>query len=76
MIPCAPGYWGLYEIGVVTALALLEIQKDASVAFGYSLIIHFFQIVPIAIIGLYYLWKEGFSLAEISDQLETQQHES
>lgn len=65
-IPSVPGYWGLYELGCWFGLTVLGIQSDKSIAMGYALILHSMQMFPIIIIGLYYLWKEGFSLKEIS----------
>lgn len=69
IIPAAPGYWGLYECGCIFALIALGLvpstDKGYANALGFSLVIHTFQIVPIILIGLYYLWKENISISQI-----------
>ncbi|MBN1901221.1 flippase-like domain-containing protein [Candidatus Sumerlaeota bacterium] len=74
MIPAAPGYWGLYECGTIFALIALGLvpSTDAGLAtaLGFSLIIHAFQIIPIALVGLYFLWKENISLSQIEKLAE------
>lgn len=57
MIPAAPGYWGLYEIGVVFALLILGVEKDASRALAYGLMLHMLQWAPVVVWGLYYAWR-------------------
>lgn len=69
-IPAAPGYWGLYEYGCIFALKVLNVTQDDSVAMGYSLLIHGFQMIPIIIIGLMFAFKEQISISEISTKQE------
>lgn len=52
VIPAAPGYWGLYEAGVIFALKVLAIEDDPSVAAAYAIVMHLVQFVPIVVIGL------------------------
>lgn len=66
LIPAAPGYWGLMEIGTVFGMAILGLESNYGRALGYSLICHSLQYFPIVFVGLYYLWKEKISLSEIS----------
>lgn len=68
LIPAAPGYWGLYELGCIFALRVLNITSDWAVALGFSLIIHFLQMFPIVAIGLIYAWREHVSLSKIRGQ--------
>jgi len=70
MIPAAPGYWGLYEVGCVLALRLLGITSDFELAFSYSLIIHAFQTLPIMAIGFAYAAKEHLRPSEIMEASE------
>jgi len=72
LIPAAPGYWGLMEIGIIFGLAILNIETDRSKALAYSLLVHGLQYFPIVAVGLYCLWKEQVSLAEISNVTEEQ----
>lgn len=66
IIPAAPGYWGLMEIGIVFGLKVLGIEKNEGRAVAYALILHALQYFPITGVGLYYLWKERVSIGEIS----------
>ena len=68
MIPAAPGYWGLYECGGIFALIALGIaakEEDQASAAGFTLMIHTLQIIPIVLVGLFYLWKENISLKQM-----------
>ena len=65
LIPAAPGYWGLMEIGIVFGMMVLNVERDYSRALAYASICHSLQIFPIILVGLACLWKEGFSFHEI-----------
>jgi uncharacterized protein (TIRG00374 family) len=67
LLPASPGYWGLYEIGVIAALLTLGLIGDdqKGIAFAFSVVIHFWQIVPNVIIGLYFLWSAGLRLGQL-----------
>jgi uncharacterized protein (TIRG00374 family) len=54
LIPAAPGYWGLYEAGVIFSMLMLGVEKDNAVALAYGLVIHMLQWGPIVLIGLAY----------------------
>jgi len=64
MIPAAPGYWGLYEVGGVFALLVMDVTEDASAALGFTLVVHFAQWLPITLLGLYYAAKIHVSPGE------------
>lgn len=64
MIPAAPGYWGLYEVGGTFALLAMNVTDDASAALGFTLVVHFVQWVPITALGLYYAAKIHVSPGE------------
>jgi glycosyltransferase 2 family protein len=55
-LPSAPGYIGTFEVGakVLTALGV-----DASMALGYTLVLHAALWLPITLLGGYYMWREG-----------------
>jgi hypothetical protein len=69
MLPASPGYWGLYEVGVIVSFLALGIAADVenprSVALSFSLVIHFWQYGPIVVTGLIFLWVEGLALAQL-----------
>jgi uncharacterized protein (TIRG00374 family) len=62
-LPSVPGYWGLWEAGGVFGLMIFGVPiKEAA---GYTLVNHFFQIVPIVAIGLFSLIITGVSIAQL-----------
>ena len=66
MIPAAPGYWGLYEIGTIMAFKILGmLEPDSPTPLSYSLMIHFFQMLPIILVGLFYMGRLDLSFQEI-----------
>lgn len=54
LVPAAPGYWGLFEAGVIFSLLALGVQSDTSLATAYALVMHIVQYVPIVMIGLFF----------------------
>ena len=54
MIPAAPGYWGLYELGGVFSLLVLGVTADRSLALAYIVMLHSVQYFPIVAIGLWF----------------------
>lgn len=66
VIPAAPGYWGLIELGTIFGMAMLGIELDTTRAVGYALIMHSLQYFPILGVGLYCLWSEHVSVSDIA----------
>jgi uncharacterized protein (TIRG00374 family) len=63
-LPSVPGFWGLFEAGGVFGMMIFGIPiKEAA---GFILTIHFFQIVPIIIIGLFSAFVIGADLTKFS----------
>lgn len=63
MVPAAPGYVGTLNYACIVGLALFEVSKGQSAPFGWF---YFFsQWLPITAVGLYYLNREGLSLASL-----------
>ncbi len=77
MPSAVPGYWGFYEVGCVLALKVLgsvgEGGDGEGAALGFSLIIHSLQIIPIVLIGIYYMWRENLSLEQMEKLAENQE---
>ncbi len=65
LLPASPGYWGLYEVGVIAACITLGLTDDAGVAMGYSVVMHFWQIMINLVIGLGFAWAEGLRLTQL-----------
>lgn len=76
LLPASPGYWGLYEIGVIAACAALGLTNDKGIALAYSVVIHFWQIATTVMLGLYFLWKDGLNLRELRTKKDEEELES
>lgn len=63
MVPASPGYVGTYHAACVYGLMAFNIQKEK--ALSIALIIHGINFFPVIILGLYYLWHDNVSLAEM-----------
>lgn len=90
MIPAAPGYWGLYEIGCKLGLLMLgavtvtvtgtgpeaaaqaRAQAGAQ-ALSFSLVVHFLQIIPVLLPGLYFMWRRQERIAELTRAAEIEE---
>ncbi|MBX7245656.1 MAG: flippase-like domain-containing protein [Candidatus Sumerlaeaceae bacterium] len=75
IIPAAPGYWGLMELGMLFGLIVMNIVPNTpegkATALAYAFINHSLQIFPIIGYGLYCLiWKERISIGEIAHKPE------
>lgn len=63
-LPSAPGFIGTFQFFSVSALALFAV--DEAKAFGFSLIFHFSQYVPVTLIGWLLLLREQMALSDLS----------
>jgi uncharacterized protein (TIRG00374 family) len=64
MVPAAPGYIGTLHLACVAGLALFSVSREAAVPFSW-----FFwagQWLPITVVGLWYLRREGLTLGAIT----------
>lgn len=68
MIPAAPGYWGLMELGIKFGMVILAVDTNPSRIMAYALIVHALQYFPITGIGLYCLWKSQITMSEIQQE--------
>ena len=63
MVPAAPGYIGTMNLACIAGLAIFGIGKDLAVPFSW-----FYwagQWLPVTLLGLYYLQREGLSLRSL-----------
>jgi uncharacterized protein (TIRG00374 family) len=58
--PSTPGYVGVFDFPVRATLTAFGVAE--SVAISYTLVLHAALWVPVTVLGLYYLWREGLSL--------------
>lgn len=64
MVPSTPGYFGVVQYACVASLALFRVAEETSL--GFSFLYQASQFIPITTVGIYYLWKENLSLADLS----------
>jgi uncharacterized protein (TIRG00374 family) len=68
MVPAAPGYIGTMNVACVAGLALFGVSKNQAVPFSW-----FYwagQWIPVTLVGLYYLRREGLSLRKLEEASE------
>jgi uncharacterized membrane protein YbhN (UPF0104 family) len=64
MVAPTPGYLGAIQYACVLGLSLFDV--DRTTAFSFSLYYHLTQFLPITVVGLYYLGRQGLSLGQIA----------
>jgi uncharacterized protein (TIRG00374 family) len=64
MVAPTPGYLGAIQYACVLGLSLFGI--DRTTAFSFSLYYHLTQFLPITLVGLYYLGRQGLSLGQMA----------
>lgn len=60
MLPSAPGFMGTFHAGMVYGLMVFGVPRE--VALSMAVLYHGLGLLPIVLLGLYYLWKEKISL--------------
>ncbi len=68
MVPSAPGYVGPLNAACVAGLALFKVSADAAAAFSWFYLAS--QWLPITVVGLIYLNREGLSLGSLGQATE------
>jgi glycosyltransferase 2 family protein len=63
-LPSAPGFVGTFQFFTVAALALFSV--DQQTAFGFSLLHHLAQYIPVTLFGWILLIKEQMSLGDLA----------
>ncbi|MCS7282482.1 MAG: lysylphosphatidylglycerol synthase transmembrane domain-containing protein [Anaerolineae bacterium] len=62
-LPSLPGYIGTFEMGI----RILEgLGAPAAPAASYILVLHAILLIPVSLLGLFFLWLEGIRWAEVS----------
>jgi glycosyltransferase 2 family protein len=62
MLPSVPGYWGIWEVGGIYGLMIFGVPKME--AAGLTLTFHFFQIIPVILLGLFSSWLTGVNIMQ------------
>ena len=64
-IPSGPGFFGPFEAATRFVLVTM-FGGDATHALAYAVGFHLAGFIPVTLIGLYYAWRLGMSLADVS----------
>ena len=62
--PSTPGYVGVFDAPIVYTLTLFGV--DQNLATSYTLVLHAALYLPVTLLGLYYLWRAGLSLGQMT----------
>jgi len=62
-LPSTPGFFGLFEAAAKVGLVMYGVSEGLAVAWGF--IFHVLSLIPITLIGLYYVARAGMSLGEL-----------
>ena len=62
-LPQAPGYVGVFHIAVLKSLDIFGIQTTA--AQSYAIVLWAISILPITLMGFFFLWREGIAFREV-----------
>ncbi len=68
-IPSSPGSIGAFEVPAVAALVLVGVGDG--VAGAFAVLVHFTSILPVTLLGLFYLWLESVPLTRLLRRDET-----
>ncbi len=64
MIPSSPGYVGTFDALAVFSLGLFGVGRE--LALGYTAVLHLALLLPITLLGFFYLWRENLTLRGLS----------
>ena len=62
--PSTPGYVGVFDAPIVYVLTAFGVNQN--LATSYTLVLHAALYLPVTLLGLYYAWRAGVSLTQIS----------
>ena len=64
-LPSTPGFFGFFEAMAKTGLVLYGVSEQLAVA--WAIAFHVLSLIPIIVIGLYYLARSGLQLGELKE---------
>lgn len=64
LVPSSPGGFGNFEIPCQQVLIFFGVGE--SLAGAYAIAVHAVLLIPVILLGLYFLWMENLSLAELA----------
>jgi uncharacterized protein (TIRG00374 family) len=68
VLPAMPGNFGTFETAAILGLNVYGISQDLAFAWGFAF--HVLSLIPITLIGLYYLARSGMKLGDLK-QIKT-----
>jgi uncharacterized protein (TIRG00374 family) len=73
-IPSSPGFIGTMELGVLAALHIIAPALTRNEGLSYAIVVHVVQVLPSVAIGLFYLWTEHLTIAELvkAEEIQTE----
>lgn len=74
MIPSSPGFVGTYHWFCMKSLSLFGVPE--SEAFGFAVISHALNMLPITFVGLFYFWRENVHFSDAVSEKEAVEHEA
>jgi len=66
--PAAPGFVGTFHMPLVIAIALTVPDSSMDVAKAFALVVHFIQLPPVIIYGVYSLMSTNLSLRSLAQE--------
>jgi uncharacterized protein (TIRG00374 family) len=66
MIPITPGNVGVFQLATLFSLGLFGVSKEEALSFG--IVLHFFDILPAALFGSYFMVREHVTVEELEKQ--------
>ncbi len=70
MVPSSPGYVGTFDAGLLAVL-VGSFKADQSIATAYTALVHAALVLPVTLLGLFFLWREGLSLRRLASHRVT-----
>ncbi|MGI5836295.1 MAG: lysylphosphatidylglycerol synthase transmembrane domain-containing protein [Chloroflexota bacterium] len=67
MVPSSPGYVGTFDLPL-SAVMVGTFAIDPSLAASYTLLVHAALVLPVVLLGLLFVWRDGLSLARLTSR--------
>jgi len=64
LVPSSPGYVGTFDLALQSVLVSVFGAAPAD-ATSYTLVVHLALLVPVVLVGLFFLWRENLTLPEL-----------
>ena len=70
MIPAAPGYFGVIQLCFEAAMQAQELKPPAALVFGASVYTQMVGMIPVLLLGFYFLYRDHLSLSGLQKAAE------